>query len=230
MATSNGHASSSEIAEASFSVPAKVARFADEEKESLLSGPSSITAVSQLSLTLSQGPCVETACRPCRCPTVCQPLCRQSHVHVQHGATPPDPGQHSGTVSGTGPSATAPAPTPRYACTSRDRFCSRSACDPAYPQAPLSFGRFDANPHDAPPQEECNRRPTDLSEVPASQDHWPRDSLKIACPHCGLYTNTLIEAETGTDCETHCTTKACTTACTRQGELTGGNGLLLLCR
>ncbi|GFH17377.1 hypothetical protein HaLaN_14003 [Haematococcus lacustris] len=44
---------------------------------------------------------------------------------------------------------------------------------------------------------ELLKRPADLKEVPAAYDQWPGESIKVACPHCGVWMTTSIEAETG---------------------------------
>ncbi|KAJ9530709.1 hypothetical protein QJQ45_014876 [Haematococcus lacustris] len=46
------------------------------------------------------------------------------------------------------------------------------------------------------PMPELLKRPADLKEVPAAYDQWPGESIKVACPHCGVWMTTSIEAET----------------------------------
>ncbi len=64
--------------------------------------------------------------------------------------------------------------------------------------APLQFGVPDAAAAtEAPQVEQMTKRPANLQPVPASYELWPSGPIFIACPTCGVYASTTLEAETG---------------------------------
>ncbi|GFH26108.1 hypothetical protein HaLaN_25502 [Haematococcus lacustris] len=85
---------------------------------------------------------------------------------------------------------------------------------------PIVFGTVHSE--EEAPMPELLKRPADLKEVPAAYDQWPGESIKVACPHCGVWMTTSIEAETGASthitAQTAMTELACTTRASHVGK------------